>query len=196
MPNHDTTKLLVTDGKPTPEIIAAFPGWNAVPWYQVFEDNYDLILISFEPPVPGPTEAELVEFYRNRLNEGGTLIYSPRNRIVRRPEPNRRETWTMQSRDRNDDRAGWAQTAARRFAHETGLDLDDERKEAVGDLLCNLGHYADRLGMDFPLTCARAIAGWIGEKNDPDLGFVLPRVQIEVDGNIAAEIRAVGKRSD
>lgn len=52
---------------------------------------------------------------------------------------------------KNEDRAGWAQTALEAFATETGLDLEpdaDGPETALGDLLANLGHYCDRNGLE------------------------------------------------
>ena len=49
----------------------------------------------------------------------------------------------------NSDRAEWAKNALAVFCDETGLDLEFENQEAVGDLMTNLGHYCDRYGLDF-----------------------------------------------
>jgi hypothetical protein len=67
----------------------------------------------------------------------------------------------------NTQRSWWAESAAIHFAHVVGLDPDKERLEALHDLLCDLGHYADRLGLDFPTEVRRAIATWKDEKADP-----------------------------
>ena len=46
----------------------------------------------------------------------------------------------------NEDRARWAKKALQAFAQETGSDMG---REAVHDLLCDLGHYARSTGLDF-----------------------------------------------
>lgn len=46
----------------------------------------------------------------------------------------------------NEDRARWAKKALQAFAQETGSDMG---REAVHDLLCDLGHYARTTGLDF-----------------------------------------------
>jgi len=61
----------------------------------------------------------------------------------------------------NADRAKWAHEALRAFAAETGCDLETE---ALHDLLCDLGHWADCHGVDFPIACGRAIETWRAEK--------------------------------
>jgi hypothetical protein len=53
----------------------------------------------------------------------------------------------------NESRAEWAAVAASAMATETGLIRDasaeDFWAQAIGDLLCNLHHLADREGLDF-----------------------------------------------
>ncbi|MEQ1616370.1 MAG: hypothetical protein ABL904_26765 [Hyphomicrobiaceae bacterium] len=46
----------------------------------------------------------------------------------------------------NEDRARWAKKALQAFAQETGSDMG---REALHDLLCDLGHYARSTGLDF-----------------------------------------------
>lgn len=52
---------------------------------------------------------------------------------------------------RNDDRAAWANTAVEAFAAEVfHLFADREDCDMVlGDLLCDLRHWCDRMGLDF-----------------------------------------------
>ena len=52
----------------------------------------------------------------------------------------------------NDSRALWADAAIRTFRHETGTDLED----SLGDLLCDLMHWADRYDFDFEDMLNRA----------------------------------------
>ncbi|MBS0207756.1 MAG: hypothetical protein JSS27_02270 [Planctomycetes bacterium] len=52
----------------------------------------------------------------------------------------------------NDSRAQWAGSALLAFMFETGTDLED----ALGDLLADLMHWADRHNFDFDLALDRA----------------------------------------
>jgi hypothetical protein len=61
----------------------------------------------------------------------------------------------------NEDRARWAETALKAYAHETGAGLG---RDAVHDLLCDLGHYADEMKLDFRDEVERAAAVWAEEK--------------------------------
>jgi hypothetical protein len=54
----------------------------------------------------------------------------------------------------NDARAAWAWAALAAFKRETGTDLED----ALGDLLCDLMHWADRNQTSFPAMLIRARA--------------------------------------
>ena len=63
----------------------------------------------------------------------------------------------------NEDRAAWALKALRAFADVTGSDLG---REALHDLLCDLGHYADQKGLDFREEVDRAAATWADEKTE------------------------------
>lgn len=62
----------------------------------------------------------------------------------------------------NDDRADWARTALRAFMRATGTDLED----ALGDLLCDLRHWADRNGFDFDATCERSGRMYVEETRE------------------------------
>jgi hypothetical protein len=86
--------------------------------------------------------------------------------------------------DQNEQRAEWARWAVRAFAAQTGqlkrpdggraqgariadqLTLAGEVEdldEAVGDLLCDLMHLADREGLDFTLLVERAMGNYAEE---------------------------------
>ena len=69
----------------------------------------------------------------------------------------------------NEDRAGWALKALRAFAAETGSELG---REALHDLLCDLGHYADQKGMNFQAEIERAAEVWAEEKAGSAAGTV------------------------
>lgn len=53
---------------------------------------------------------------------------------------------------KNDDRASWAGSALATFIQVTGTDLED----AMGDLLADLMHWADRHNYDFDAALDRA----------------------------------------
>lgn len=70
----------------------------------------------------------------------------------------------------NSDRAEWAEQALSVFCKETGLDPVAEEREAVSDLLCNLGHYCDLNGLDFLAIASGAISVWDAEKREEAAG--------------------------
>lgn len=80
--------------------------------------------------------------------------------------------------DMNAKRAQWAQIAVRAFAEETS---PDDTKQAVGDLICDLGHFCDRSGLDFLQLIVHAVAVWHAEKLDPIGLAPEPYVTISVD---------------
>lgn len=53
----------------------------------------------------------------------------------------------------NEDRALWAEKALRAFSKDTGSSMG---REALHDLLCDLGHYARSTGLDFRDEMERA----------------------------------------
>jgi hypothetical protein len=67
----------------------------------------------------------------------------------------------------NAQRAGWAQDAIVHFAHTVGLDPVQERREALHDLLCDLGHFADRHSLNIREEVRRALETWRDEKGGP-----------------------------
>lgn len=62
----------------------------------------------------------------------------------------------------NAQRASWAAAALMTFAGLTGSDIGPE---ALHDLLCDLGHWADAKGIDFAEAIERAAATWSDEKH-------------------------------
>lgn len=63
---------------------------------------------------------------------------------------------TLHHRDiANEDRARWAKNALLAFSNETKSSMG---QEALHDLLCDLGHYARELGLDFNDEMQRAAA--------------------------------------
>jgi hypothetical protein len=47
----------------------------------------------------------------------------------------------------NEDRAEWAAVACQAFAEITGLDMEEELPEIIGDLIADLMHLANQQGM-------------------------------------------------
>lgn len=70
----------------------------------------------------------------------------------------------------NEDRAAWAETVLLIFSRMTGLDPEEEKGEAVGDLIANIGHYCDRNGLDFLPSVEAAISLWDVEKREEEAG--------------------------
>lgn len=67
----------------------------------------------------------------------------------------------------NGDRARWAGHALKSFSRETGSEMG---QEALYDLLCDLGHYADQHGLDFKDQMRRAAETWADEKAEEQQG--------------------------
>ena len=63
----------------------------------------------------------------------------------------------------NEDRARWAKVALQAFDRETGSGLGEE---GLHDLLCDLGHYADTVGIEFAEALDRAGRIWAEETID------------------------------
>lgn len=65
----------------------------------------------------------------------------------------------------NLERAGWASHAVEAFAAQTGAEL---WQEAIGDLLCDIGHLCDAKGLDFKAIAATSIGVWSVEQEEPE----------------------------
>jgi hypothetical protein len=65
----------------------------------------------------------------------------------------------------NDDRSDWAACALRAYSAKTGSDMGDE---GVGDLIADLGHYADTNKLDFIDVVRTALANWSVERRVPE----------------------------
>lgn len=63
----------------------------------------------------------------------------------------------------SEDRARWAKVALQAFDRETGSGLGEE---GLHDLLCDLGHYAQSIGIDFAVALERAGRVWAEETID------------------------------
>lgn len=59
----------------------------------------------------------------------------------------------------NEDRARWADTAVEAFVDNTG----SEPQDALPDLLCDLMHWCDRMGLDFNASLDRARSNYTDE---------------------------------
>ena len=70
----------------------------------------------------------------------------------------------------NADRAEFAARALLAFCEEVGLDEAVERNDAVSDLICNLGHFCDRHGLDFLSIASGAIGIWDAERTEEKNG--------------------------
>ena len=70
----------------------------------------------------------------------------------------------------NSDRAEWAKHALAVFCEETGLDPSVEKREAVSDLIANLGHYCESHNLDFLAIASGAIGVWDAEKREEENG--------------------------
>lgn len=86
----------------------------------------------------------------------------------------------------NEDRANWATEAIDAFKVKCGPGLSD--KEAIQDLITDLGHLADRLGLDFLAVAAHGIGAWSAEREDPD-----PRTNDLVDIHVRRDDFYYGK---
>lgn len=81
----------------------------------------------------------------------------------------------------NSDRADWAERALLLFCEDTGLDPQSERREAVSDLLCNLGHFCDQNELDFLAIASNAIGVWDVEKREEEndeAGALYPKKKV------------------
>jgi hypothetical protein len=70
----------------------------------------------------------------------------------------------------NLDRANWADKAILAFREQTGCDLDD----SLGDLLCDLMHWADARNFDFDAALDRARQHYEAECDEESSAANLP----------------------
>jgi hypothetical protein len=68
----------------------------------------------------------------------------------------------------NAERAEWASLAIETFADATGLNTDVEMAEAIGDLIADMHHLADSLGLDFAAILATASMHYSEEKAEEE----------------------------
>jgi hypothetical protein len=91
----------------------------------------------------------------------------------------------------NFERANAAEVAVRSFADVVLKGAGDsfDRAETVQDLINDLGHYCDRHRVDFVALCAAAIAGYSGEKVQPD-GWLQPSVSVSIGEVVVVNLPA------
>jgi hypothetical protein len=65
----------------------------------------------------------------------------------------------------NDDRADWANIALAAFTDTVGY---NEPETSIGDLICDLGHLANRHGLDFLEIVKHGVGMWSAEHRNPD----------------------------
>ena len=78
----------------------------------------------------------------------------------------------------NLKRAAWAKACISLFADMTGTENDEQ---SIGDLICNLGHYAQRRNLDFLQLVQTGIGHWHLEQIDPDSLDMLPTVTVSIN---------------
>lgn len=83
------------------------------------------------------------------------------------------------SSDLNTRRAAWADVAVRAFARHVKADDDPQ---AVSDLLCDLGHFCDRTGLDYLQLIVSAVGIWQAETIDSEGLGPVPTVTITIAG--------------
>jgi hypothetical protein len=80
----------------------------------------------------------------------------------------------------NRDRAAWAEYALTAFSSQTGADLG---RDAVHDLIADLGHYAVTRRLDFAKIVALAVSTWAYERKHADDIGSCPQVAISIAGH-------------
>ena len=89
----------------------------------------------------------------------------------------------------NLDRANWADKAVRAFREQTGCDYED----SLGDLLCDLMHWANTRNFDFDAALDRARCHYEEERDEESATDCLPEaVQDLID---ALERQTVAARA-
>ena len=81
----------------------------------------------------------------------------------------------------NRQRAAWAERAVNHFTFISRG--DDDTTAAITDLVANIGHYADRSGLDYLALLQNAIGHWHTETtmpHDGDMCLLAPAVSITI----------------
>ena len=85
--------------------------------------------------------------------------------------------------DLNLKRAGCAEQAVTRFAEIVNA---DDTRQAIQDLVCDIGHLCDREGLDFQKIIVTAVGWWNAERIDPEGILAGPCVTLSIDGTEVA----------
>lgn len=92
----------------------------------------------------------------------------------------------------NSDRAGWALTAVRAFQQATGSDDDT----AIYDMLCDLHHLADEIGLDWDGLLGMADYHYeaeVEEEREDEDDYVPPNT---VPGSLVVELELEGANAN
>lgn len=79
----------------------------------------------------------------------------------------------------NLKRAASAEKAVSRFAEIVNA---DDTRQAIQDLVCDIGHLCDREGLDFQKIIVTAVGWWHAERIDPEGIHADPDVTLSIDG--------------
>ncbi|HEY5211714.1 MAG TPA: hypothetical protein VIJ38_01685 [Acidobacteriaceae bacterium] len=67
----------------------------------------------------------------------------------------------------NEQRAMWADSAIEKFKEETGqVHSGDANEEVLADLICDLIHWADHIGVDFEAAFETATMNYEAEEKE------------------------------
>lgn len=112
--------------------------------------------------------------------------------MIEKPEP--KKGLPADPEEKNDDRAGWANSAIEEFESVTRTD----REDALSDLLADLGHWCDRNGFDFAKELRRGMYHYNEETEGEgrQLNFLIekapvekePAIVIHLDGGLVREV--------
>ncbi len=62
----------------------------------------------------------------------------------------------------------------------------DDTRQAIQDLICDIGHLCDREGLDFQQVVVIAVGWWHAERIDPNGLHPEPYVTLSIDGTEVA----------
>ena len=85
--------------------------------------------------------------------------------------------------DLNLKRAASAEQAVAKFADAVNA---DDTRQAIQDLLCDIGHLCDLEGLDFQKIIVTAVGWWHAERIDPEVILDGPSVTLSIDGTEVA----------
>ena len=85
--------------------------------------------------------------------------------------------------DLNLKRAASAEQAVAKFAEVVNA---DDTRQAIQDLVCDIGHMCDREGLDFQKIIVTAVGWWNAERIDPEGILAGPCVTLSIDGTEVA----------